>query len=543
MGWQEQGPALLVAVNAKFSHTNLAVRYLRHALEAAGIPAKIAEYTINQPQREILADIVRQSPGCVLFSCYIWNITLIRQLGEDLRLLYPQMPILLGGPEVSFDAQELLAGMPWASGILCGEGEGVIAAALSAEDVRGVWPGGGFPGGPGFVDLDALPFPYDDLDRLQNRVIYYEASRGCPYGCAYCLSSADRVVRRRSLPLVFGDLQRLLDARVMQVKFVDRTFNLDAARAYAIWEYLIAHDNGKTCFQMELGGDLTTPAQLELLRQARPGLFQFEVGVQSTCPQALAAAARPTDFAALQKNVQAVKRMGNIHQHLDLIAGLPGEGFERFAQSYDAVFCLRPEQLQLGFLKLLRGSRLYGQREKYRLVHSPRPPYEVLQTGEISFLELIRLKIVEEMTEVYYNSGRFSRLLDYLLGFCDSPFRLFLQLGESMPAGKIGKYEYYDRLFLYGLSLGGQKERMAWLMRYDLCRHERPRRLPAHCAPPLENSRQLLSHYKAQGDSYLELFPFDVTGEGDTPSLTAIRFDYAHRDAAGHAAIEKILLK
>lgn len=522
---------LLVAINAKFSHTNLAVRCLKKALESEDIPCQIAEFTINQPKDTILREIAAFAPDRVLFSCYIWNIGLIRRIGSDLRLLFPEASILLGGPEVSFDCKELLDAMPWADAILSGEGEGIIAQVLSEKHPRGVFCA------DGFVDMDTLPFPYDDLDALQHRVIYYESTRGCPFGCSYCLSSADRTTRRRSLPLVYSDLQRLLDARVMQVKFVDRTFNLDADRALKIWQYLAQHDNGATCFQMELGGDLFTNEQIDFLKTVRPGLFQFEIGVQSTYNRTMELVCRKTDFSTLSRNVSAVRSAGNIHQHLDLIAGLPGEDFDRFAQSYDEVFALHPEQLQLGFLKLLRGSSLYAKRGEYGLVHSEYPPYEVLRTRQLPYSELTRLKLVEDMTEVYYNSGRFEAALGYLWEVCDSPFWAFLTLGERMPTMRsVGKYEYYDLLFDFAVEQGCDPEILRWLVRYDLLRNERPKKLPKCCGNALTaHYRRELAQLELPKQWAAEVFPFDVTDAKLTPGTIVVACDYAQRDALGHA--------
>ncbi|WP_066455215.1 B12-binding domain-containing radical SAM protein [Anaerotruncus rubiinfantis] len=522
---------LLVALNAKFSHTNLAVRYLRNELRAAGFDAEIGEYTINQQPREILADIVARAPDKLFFSCYLWNIRMIRQVGADFRLLFPDTPIVLGGPEVSFDPQTQLTAMPWADAVICGEGEPLVARVAGEKRPRGIYRG------TGFADLDALPFPYTDLAALQNRVLYYESSRGCPFGCSYCLSSADRTPRFRSLELVYRDLQRFLDAKVMQVKFVDRTFNLDARRALAIWRYLAEHDNGVTSFQMELGGDLTTGEQLAFLQAVRPGLFQFEIGVQSTCEQALQKICRATDLVKLRENVAAVKAAGNIHQHLDLIAGLPLETFQRFGQSYDEVFSMRPQQLQLGFLKLLRGSSLYEKRTEYGIIHSAEPPYEVLCTPQLSFPELARLKTVEEMTETYYNSGRFSHALDYLLEYSVSPFWTLLALGEGMPARAVGKYEYYERLLDFAVRQGCDREIMGWLMKYDLCLHERPRRLPKGC-PMGEPSRP--AQYGLPPAAHVETFPFDVTCPSRPSIRTVLVFDYAKRDLFGRAAVKKL---
>lgn len=368
-------------------------------------------------------------------------------------------------------------------------------------------------------------------------MLYYESSRGCPFGCAYCLSSADTHVRYRSLEKVFDDLQQFLDARVMKVKFVDRTFNLHAGRALAIWRYLTEHDNGVTSFQMELGGDLTTPEQLALLKTARHGLFQFEIGVQSTCEATLREVARVTDLEQLKGNVKAVREMGGIHQHLDLIAGLPGETMETFGRSYNEVLAMQPQQLQLGFLKLLRGSKLYERREALGLVFAPQPPYEILQTPTMSFAELTRLKAVEEATELYYNSGRFSYELKELLTGASDPFTLMLGLGEAVKEAKLSQYDAYDRLYEYATKLGHDPERMAWLMRLDLCLHEPPRRLPGHCAvgAPVE-VRQRAVNGKREKDRYIDVFPasaFELTQE----KWVMVTFDYAVRDDSGHAGM------
>lgn len=525
---------LLAAVNAKFSHTNLAVRDLQNVLAAAGLEAEIAEYTINQPAWEILADLARRGADAYCFSCYIWNIDMVRRVGADLRLLAPGTSILLGGPEVSFGAEEQLAAMPWADAVLCGEGEPLIAGVLREKRPRGVYRA------EGYADLDALPFPYRDLGALQNRVLYYESSRGCPFGCSYCLSSADRTVRYRSLPRVFDDLRRFLDAGVMQVKFVDRTFNLDEGRALSIWKFLAENDNGTTCFQMELGGDLLTKEQIVFLSSVRPGLFQFEIGVQSTCEETLAEICRKTEIGRLTENVRALSAAGNLHLHLDLIAGLPREDFTRFAQSYDEVFALRPEQLQLGFLKLLRGSSLYARREQYGLVYSETPPYEILCTPELSFQELVELKMVEEMTETYYNSGRFSHTLEYLLEFIPSPFAAMRALGERMPGRAVGKYEYYDLLFGLCAERGGDPETCRWLVRYDLCLHERPRKLPACCPEAPREARRLAAQKGLPPQAHLELFPFDVTSPAREPGETAACIFYGERDLRGRARIERI---
>lgn len=479
--------SLFVAINSKYSHTNLAVRYLQKILECCDIPSAFHEYTINQPVRDILSSIEKENPSVLMFSVYLWNIDYVLKISQAYKLLHPEAVIIAGGPEVSFDSEEFLEKNPQFSAIIKGEGEDILPKVLKQEQISGVYSANSF------VDMDKLPFPYDRLEKLCDRVLYYESSRGCPFGCAYCLSSADTMVRYRSLPLVFEDLQKFLDAGSMQVKFVDRTFNLNFERAYAIWEYLIEHDNGHTSFQMEIGGDLTTEKALKLLKKARVGLFQFEIGIQSTCEKTLNSVARKTDLVRLKENVRVIKGYKNIHQHLDLIAGLPYESFERFKQSFNEVFAMEPEMLQLGFLKLLRGSTLFKQRKSLQLIYSPFAPYEILSTPSISFEQLSRLKKVEDMTETYYNSGRFSKELEYILTLNPDPFDIFLSLGERLPKRPLSKYEFYDHLYAYAESLGADREKLSWLMRLDLCLHEPLRKLPENC------SLGALPDYKKEG--------------------------------------------
>ena len=524
---------LLVGINSKFSHTNLAIRYLCHALAENSIKSSFSEYTINQPVRDILSDIASQQPDILLFSVYIWNIDYVLKISKAYKLMYPDTVIIAGGPEVSFGYEQFLVKNPHINAVITGEGEAVLPGVLMQDNIQGVYKS------YTYIDMDALLFPYDDLKSLGNRVLYYESTRGCPFGCAYCLSSADRVVRYRSLPLVFSDLQKFLDAGSMQVKFVDRTFNVNPERAYAIWEYLIEHDNGKTSFQMEIGGDLTNEKQLELLKKARVGLFQFEIGVQSTYEKTLNSVARKTDLEKLRQNVKAVKSFGNIHQHLDLIAGLPYENFERFKESYNDVFSMKPEMLQLGFLKLLEGSTLYKEKDALKLISSPFAPYEILSTPCMDFKELSRLKKVDDMTETYYNSGRFSRELEYILSIKNDPFDLFLNLGERLPQRPLSKYEFYDHLFEYAASIGADKEKLSWLMRLDLCLHEKLGKLPLNCSHGAlpEEKRERLPRGR-EADIFYDLLPKNILNLKETSQeLTVVAFNYKERDPHGHAKI------
>lgn len=566
---------LFVAVNAKYSHTNLAVRYLHQMVkDLPGINSSFLEFTINQQIQPVLFEILRKKPDAVLFSCYIWNIEMVRRLGADIKKVYPHIKIVLGGPEVSFHGEELLKSYAWIDYIVCGEGEGAALSLVSQLTGKGAAEGGrstrSVLAAPQTADMDQLPFPYEDLSELDNRIIYYESSRGCPFGCSYCLSCTDRRTRFRSLPMVYQDLQKFLDARVMQVKFVDRTFNCDRKRALAIWKYLAEHDNGITGFHFEIGGDLLEEEQLDFLSTVRVQLFQFEIGVQTTNEATLGEICRKTDMDKLRYNVKRVHQAGNIHQHLDLIAGLPLEGFERFAQSFDEVFALRPQQLQLGFLKLLKGTVLYQEREKYGLVHSEYPPYEVLRTGHMSYEELSRLKLVEEMTEAYYNKGCFDVQLSYLLEYFSSPFTLFLKLGEyfSQRNGglrSLGKYEYYDLLHeFFQKEVQGDDILWQWLSKYDLILREKPKKLPSWLIQDetLPLRRQILAFYENEENlkrylpsllgkdpkyiyktAHMERFPFDVTDPKRSPEPVMILCDYSRRTAQGNAVSYKVTLE
>ena len=481
---------LLIAINAKYIHSNPAVRSLRrYALSAAASappdPAdpvggsvpdiRIAEYTINQPADRILRDIYALRPDMACFSCYIWNIQYVRTLARDLGKVLPRTAIWLGGPEVSYDAAEVLRELPEVSGGMKGEGEETFAelvkagislrqhaaapgispagacAASAASALRGrllaaipgiTWRASGQiienPWRPA-MDMDLLPFVYDDTEDLSNRIIYYESSRGCPFSCSYCLSSVDKQLRFRDMDLVKRELLFFLDRRVPQVKFVDRTFNCDRRRAMEIWQFLTDNDNGVTNFHFEIAADLLTPEEIALIGSMRPGLIQLEIGVQSTNPDTIREIRRTMDLTRLYANVRAVAAAGNIHQHLDLIAGLPYENLESFRRSFDDVYALRPQQLQLGFLKVLKGSYMDERREAYGLVCGSEPPYEVLATRWLSFDDVILLKGVEEMVETYYNSGQFSHTIAKLEREFTSAFGMYQALAEyyqrHVPAG------------------------------------------------------------------------------------------------------------
>ena len=459
---------LLTAINAKYIHSNLAVSSLRAYAEKRGIRTEALIATINQQREDIFRAIYEKRPDVLFFSVYIWNAELVAWLAQEYHRLCPRVPIWVGGPEVSYESEQYLRDHPAVTGILTGEGEETFlelarwylgqmpeacrkAAFACGEaplpehpedgrrNIRGLMLRNAF-GDPVYTGsrppmrMDDLPFCYESMAAspgdFAHRIIYYESSRGCPYSCSYCLSSADQNLRERSLSLVFQELQFFLDHRVQQVKFVDRTFNCRAERATAIWSYLAEHDNGVTNFHFEIGADLLRPEQVELVARMRPGLVQFEIGVQTTNPETIREVSRSMDLQRLKQAVRAIQKTGKAHQHLDLIAGLPYEGKERFARSFDEIYALKPEQLQLGFLKVLKGSRMYTEAEKYGILFHASPPYEVMRTRWIRYEELLEIKDVEAMLEIYYNSGQYPASIRLLETFFSSAYQMFLALAR-----------------------------------------------------------------------------------------------------------------
>ena len=417
---------LLTAINAKYIHSNLAVYSLRAYAGKYAQQTEIAEYTINQTMDDILSDIYRKKPDILCLSCYLWNILYVEQLITEIHKVLPKMQIWLGGPEVSYNAVSVMEQYPQVTGVMCGEGEETFLELMeywnqereSLDTIKGiVYRENGTcrqnPPRP-VMDLSKVPFVYDHIEDFQNKIIYYESSRGCPFSCSYCLSSIDKCLRFRNLELVKKELQFFIDHEVPQVKFVDRTFNCKHSHSMAIWTYLKEHDRGKTNFHFEVAADLLNEEEMELIASMRPGLIQLEIGIQSTNPETITEIRRKMNFEEVKRIVKRVQEKGNVHQHLDLIAGLPYEDYERFAQSFRDVYALHPEQLQLGFLKVLKGSYMHEKTRDYELLYQDRPPFEVLSTRWLSYDDVIRLKGVEEMVEVYYNSGQFVNTLRLL---------------------------------------------------------------------------------------------------------------------------------
>ena len=437
---------LLAACNAKYIHSNLAVYNLKSCSGEYSSRVVVKEYTINQLRDDILKDIYLEQPDVICFSCYIWNISFVRELVPDLKKILPQVEFWAGGPEVSYDAVEFLKKNPAFFGVMVGEGEETFHELAgyyierkpeTLSGIRGV----AFrdenkgrdivhTGWRELMDLSKVPFAYSNLTEFKNRIIYYESSRGCPFSCSYCLSSIDKKLRFRDIELVKKELQFFIDNKVPQVKFVDRTFNCKHDHAMEIWRYITEHDNGITNFHFEISADLLRAEELALMKTMRPGLIQLEIGVQSTNPQTIKAIRRTMDFEKLKRIVEQIHSFGNIHQHLDLIAGLPYEGYDSFHKSFCDVYALHPEQFQLGFLKVLKGSHMMEMTGEYQIFYKDREPYEVLSTAWLTYGEILRLKMVESMVEVYYNSGQFKNTLVFLEKYFDDPFQMYEALGR-----------------------------------------------------------------------------------------------------------------
>ena len=536
---------LLAAYNAKYIHSNLAVYNLKSCSGEYSSRVVVKEYTINQIRDDILKDIYLEKPDVICFSCYIWNISFVRELVPDLKKILPQVEFWAGGPEVSYDAVEFLKKNPAFFGVMVGEGEETFHELAgyyierkpeTLSEIRGV----AFrdenkdrnivhTGWRELMDLSKVPFAYSNLTEFKNRIIYYESSRGCPFSCSYCLSSIDKKLRFRDIELVKKELQFFIDNKVPQVKFVDRTFNCKHDHAMEIWRYITENDNGITNFHFEISADLLRAEELALMKTMRPGLIQLEIGVQSTNPQTIKAIRRTMDFEKLKGIVEQIHSFGNIHQHLDLIAGLPYEGYDSFHKSFCDVYALRPEQFQLGFLKVLKGSHMMEMTGEYQILYKDREPYEVLSTAWLTYGEILRLKMVESMVEVYYNSGQFKNTLVFLEKYFDDPFRMYEALGRFYE--KKGYSEIsHSRMRRYEILMefaGEQKEippeALSDVMLLDLYLRENLKSRPSFASDQKPYERQIWDYRKAKKipkTAHIEVFR-------DGKRLL---FDYTDRD-------------
>ena len=432
---------LLTAINAKYIHSNLAIYSLRACAGEYKSQIELAEFTINNQKDYILEEIYKRKPDILCFSVYIWNLDYVESVAREFKKICPDTPVWVGGPEVSYEVEDFLTSHPEIDGVMIGEGEetfrevcGYYAGNRELDSIQGIAyrdnNGIRVTESRAIMDMSRIPFCYDTMEDFSNRIIYYESSRGCPFSCSYCLSSVDKSLRFRDTELVKKELLFFINQKVPQIKFVDRTFNCNHAHAMEIWRFIKEHDNGVTNFHFEISADLINDEELKLISDMRPGLIQLEIGVQSTNEVTIKEIHRTMKLERLKEVVRAIQSGANVHEHLDLIAGLPYEDYDSFARSFDEIYELKPNQLQLGFLKVLKGSFMYDHAKEYGIIYHDRPPYEVLSTKWISFDDVLRIKKVEEMLEVYYNSGQFEITMKLMDVLYDSAFDFFQRLGD-----------------------------------------------------------------------------------------------------------------
>ena len=533
---------LLAACNAKYIHSNLAVYDLQAYASEYADHIILKEYTLNQQKDDIMRDIYLEHPDVVCVSCYIWNLSFVKELMADLTKILPDADFWAGGPEVSYDAEKFLTENPEFKGVMVGEGEETFRELAgyyvekdpqNLKDMTGVCYRDGdqiiHNGWRQIMDLSKIPFIYKDLSDFKNRIIYYESSRGCPFSCSYCLSSIDKKLRFRDTEMVKKELQFFIDNKVPQVKFVDRTFNCKHDHAMAIWKYINEHDNGVTNFHFEISADLLREEELQEMSTMRPGLIQLEIGVQSTNPDTIKAIHRTMDFGKLKGIVERIHSFGNIHQHLDLIAGLPYEDYDSFRHSFNDVYALKPQQLQLGFLKVLKGSHMMEMCQEYGIVYKTREPYEVLSTKWLDYDHVLKLKTVENMVEVYYNSGQFQNTLEYLEGFFPDAFSIYERLGNFYMEKGYGDVSH-TRMRRYEILLEFlenvpeiSQDRVKDRMVYDLYLRENLKSRPGFAKDQKPFERQIWDFRKREKvakNAHVEVF-----ADG-----TVLLFNYADRD-------------
>ena len=559
---------VLVAINAKYIHSNLAVYSLRSYARTFGYEPELLEFTINQQKDQILKGIYEAKPDLLCFSCYIWNLSYVEEIIEDIKKILPKITIWAGGPEVSYDAPQFLKRHPEVDGIMCAEGEKTLTELIRYYESEKS-QGKSLDGINGIVyqenrtihqtplrdimNMDDLVFPYEDLKDFEHKIIYYESSRGCPFSCSYCLSSIDKKLRFRSFSLVEKELEFFLAHKVPQVKFVDRTFNCKKSHAIAIWTYIKEHDNGITNFHFEVAADLLTEDEIALIQTMRPGLIQLEIGVQSTNEKTLAEIHRKTDFEEITRKVKAVQKGENVHQHLDLIAGLPYENYESFGHSFNDVYALKPEQLQLGFLKVLKGSYMAKAAEGYGCVHKAKPPYEVLGTRWLSYKEILKLKGVEEMVEVYYNSGQFQKTIRAMEHLFETAFSMYEELADFYEKNGYNEISHtrirrYEILQEFLQEKEANLEYFIQLMIFDLYARENMKTRPQWANDLSAYKMQIQDFYKKEEENpelltdyqgyqarqtikmtHIEVFTYDVINENEEKGAYPVLFDYKKR--------------
>ena len=521
---------LLTAINSKFIHSNLAVRYLKAFTEDLSYECSIREFSINDREEKILEEVIKEKPNVVAFSTYIWNIEMITRLSNLIKMVDKNIEILYGGPEVSYDSFNILKELN-GDYIIQGEGEKTYREFVEyklgekkLESIRGLYfkkcNDVIFNGNRPLMNMDEIVFPYKEDENLDNKIVYYEASRGCPFNCKYCLSSTTHGVRFLDIERVKKELQFFIDKKVRLVKFVDRTFNCNFKFSTAIWEFLINSDT-KTQFHFEISADILKPQELEILRKAPKDRFQFEVGVQTTNDDVLRQINRFVNFSDIKEKVLELLAIKNIKQHLDLIAGLPGEDYKSFKKSFNDVYSIAPEEIQLGFLKLLRGSSMREEAELYDMKYSPYPPYEILSTKDISYDELLVLKKVEHMVDKYYNSQKFNNVIKFFIDKFETPFDFFLSLGEFFEMKdyfnrNIGNSEYYKVFLEFNEKvLKSDNSILRDIIKYDYLTFNKRRGMPEFLESRMTKEEEIeikdkLREYYSFKENYIESFCIDI---------------------------------
>ena len=557
----------LTAINAKYIHSNLAVYSLRAYAKDYQDQIVIGEYTINNRVDYILEQIYKAKPDVLCFSCYIWNMDYVEELITEYHKLCPEVPIWVGGPEVSYEVETFFAEHPQVTGVMIGEGERTFQQLCkyyvnqtdSLEEIRGIAFRDQDSGKTVFtpaqepMNMSEIPFCYDHIENFENRIIYYESSRGCPFNCSYCLSSIDKKLRFRDIELVKKELAFFIEKKVPQVKFVDRTFNCRHDHAMEIWRFVKEHDNGITNFHFEISADLLNEEELALIHDMRPGLIQLEIGVQSTNEITIREIHRTMKLELLKDIVRKIQGGENIHEHLDLIAGLPYEDYATFAKSFDEIYALKPNQLQLGFLKVLKGSYMYEHAAEYEIVYHEKTPYEVMKTKWLSFDDVLKIKQVEEMLEVYYNSGQFEITMKVMEPLFESAFAMFQEFGAfyeekgyfGMSHSRIRRAEILLEFMREQKSGDAVLQMLEESLTFDLYYRENCKSRPFWAPSPAEFKEQTRYYCKNGVKSHVEPFHYRFP-EKRKKALNEIPtrlkqpvymlFDYENRDPLDHQA-------
>lgn len=559
---------LLVAINSKYIHSNLAV-YCLKAATAYSDKVYIREFTINNQLEDILKNIYLEKPDVIGISCYIWNINYVKELLPELNKVLPGVKIWLGGPEVSYNTEEYAGRYENVAGVIKGEGEAVFKKLMDCymegreKDIPSI-PGittvsdGKIIDNPCTLvyDMSDSVMPYYAAgykeDDYKNKIIYYESSRGCPFSCSYCLSSVDKHLRFRNTERVLTDLKVFLDNKVALVKFVDRTFNCNREHSRKILRFIRDNDNGITSFHFEIAADILEDEDIRIMNSLRPGLIQLEIGVQSTNQDTIKAIHRVMNLDKLRNNVAAIRKCRNIHMHLDLIAGLPYEDINSFRKSFNDIYDMKPDNLQLGFLKLLHGSLMREEKDKYGIVARDIPPYEVLYTKYLSYDDILKLKQVEKVLDMYYNSNMFVLSVRYLSGSFDDSFAMYELLSEcferrysdgSLPS-RNGKFELLydfagDYLNEHDMVVFGE------MLRFDMYLRDNVKSLPECFAFNKDESlraKKYSGEHKLTKAEHIEIFKINPVEYRDNGNVvcgdTVIYFDYLIRDYDNNATIK-----